>query len=203
MRLRDEPRLRHEEHFNPRTPCGVRQAIPRHGGACGIFQSTHPLRGATAACAFMASSASYFNPRTPCGVRPALATGPSIPTHFNPRTPCGVRLLVGVNVIDDRIISIHAPLAGCDYSSFFAISARMNFNPRTPCGVRHGARLGCLDRRYFNPRTPCGVRPFNGSAQEQAITFQSTHPLRGATYLLSSESAAASISIHAPLAGCD
>ena len=35
------------QNFNPRTPCGVRLTRPRYFGAVGVFQSTHPLRGAT------------------------------------------------------------------------------------------------------------------------------------------------------------
>ena len=57
-------------------------------------------------------------------------------------------------------ISIHAPLAGCD---------RGQTNSRA-------------DSQNFNPRTPCGVRPKAGIGQAlDYVTFQSTHPLRGAT----------------------
>ena len=35
-------------HFNPRTPCGVRPMITRTTQQTPKFQSTHPLRGATA-----------------------------------------------------------------------------------------------------------------------------------------------------------
>ena len=34
-------------HFNPRTPCGVRPCATRVNFNCSIFQSTHPVRGAT------------------------------------------------------------------------------------------------------------------------------------------------------------
>ena len=56
-------------------------------------------------------------------------------------------------------ISIHAPLAGCDSRSVCQCFAVDDFNPRTPCGVRL-----CVSSRA----------PSRGS-------FQSTHPLRGAT----------------------
>ena len=36
------------QHFNPRTPRGVRHALPFRAYALVIFQSTHPARGATA-----------------------------------------------------------------------------------------------------------------------------------------------------------
>ena len=58
------------------------------------------------------------------------------------------------------MISIHAPLAGCDHTT--------------------GRRTSCST--HFNPRTPCGVRPLTDPQQLQARKFQSTHPLRGATF---------------------
>ena len=84
------------KYFNPRTPCGVRQ-YPRRleTGRHVPFQSTHPLRGAT------------MRPDT-CGV---------LPPYFNPRTPCGVRLQNGHVAARVFVISIHAPLAGCDSKS--------------------------------------------------------------------------------------
>ena len=39
---------KHSPHnFNPRTPCGVRPWIECDDGAIWLFQSTHPVRGAT------------------------------------------------------------------------------------------------------------------------------------------------------------
>ena len=82
---------RPERNFNPRTPCGVRldkvppevlerifqSTHPLRGATaveicmkiCEIFQSTHPLRGATLLSSFIQFLHSDFNPRTPCGVR--------------------------------------------------------------------------------------------------------------------------------------
>ena len=56
------------------------------------FQSTHPLRGATGIAADETNRIENFNPRTPCGVRLLLKNAPAA----------------------DVVISIHAPLAGCD-----------------------------------------------------------------------------------------
>ena len=81
-----------QSDFNPRTPCGVRRSnagihcctypISIHAPLAGcdpemirvtlqrlIFQSTHPLRGATSNFDRCRSLWIYFNPRTPCGVR--------------------------------------------------------------------------------------------------------------------------------------
>ena len=78
-------------------------------------------------------------------------------------------------------ISIHAPHAGCDPTRALSTQTRRNFNPRTPCGVRRQRR--------------CGM-PAHAS-------FQSTHPMRGATCKSFSAACRCTISIHAPHAGCD
>ena len=101
------------------------------------------------------------------------------------------------------IISIHAPLAGCDSNSENLRTRRPYFNPRTPCGVRPD-RVRVLRRDgHFNPRTPCGVRHHDDRHGRHRDKFQSTHPLRGATDTLALRPGVCSISIHAPLAGCD
>ena len=101
--------------------------------------------------------------------------------NFNPRTPCGVRRSVGIHQVGKQIISIHAPLAGCD---------RL-------------ATTKTAHALHFNPRTPCGVRRLNGTADCSNLLFQSTHPLRGATVNRAGKAFCVLISIHAPLAGCD
>ena len=100
-------------HFNPRTPCGVRQPLLPNRAKRTIFQSTHPVWGATL-----------------CDVlrRPVR----DISIHA-PR--------VGCDQIDKRTqqrwyISIHAPRVGCDCRGRYVRRSRNNFNPRTPCGVR-------------------------------------------------------------------
>ena len=79
------------------------------------------------------------------------------------------------------LISIHAPLAGCDAPTNATDIYKADFNPRTPCGVRHDVDLFVQVYHNFNPRTPCGVR------------LAAVAPLPQPNF----------ISIHAPLAGCD
>ena len=149
-----------QSDFNPRTPCGVRRSnagihcctypISIHAPLAGcdpemirvtlqrlIFQSTHPLRGATSNFDRCRSLWIYFNPRTPCGVR-----------RFATQQCC---------CETNRFQSTH-PLRGATYHLFKVLFGIWDFNPRTPCGVRL-----CFDRlsrwlKDFNPRTPCGVR---------------------------------------------
>ena len=125
---------------------------------------------------------SHFNPRTPCGVRPRLLRATEIRFfHFNPRTPCGVRRRIPrPQLAEARFQSTH-PLRG----------------------ATEGRKLLRRNSRNFNPRTPCGVRLRNRKRTANGFQFQSTHPLRGATGYILSHCALPTISIHAPLAGCD
>ena len=194
-------------HFNPRTPCGVRQPLTsRLGRWTRSFQSTHPVWGATCTGAGPHRPQSHFNPRTPCGVRPCGHSWYREWQNFNPRTPCGVRRQAHLQRIHLYRISIHAPRVGCDHgfdetdisanifqsthpvwgatgddpgadtragfqsthpvwgatASYRSYSSGgTNFNPRTPCGVRRCPPMcPSWTHRNFNPRTPCGVRPW-------------------------------------------
>ena len=147
-----------------------------------IFQSTHPVRGATYACLWRSDSSisiSIHAPRAGCDTATPTAAGTI--TVFQSTHPVrGATREVKLRRIE-HAISIHAPRAGCDrYPSRLTSSAR-NFNPRTPCGVRLREILENCQIINFNPRTPCGVRQKRGSGYR----------------------ADRKISIHAPRAGCD
>ena len=168
----------------PLAGCDALLRPPGNRRAKRRFQSTHPLRGATYRRAYggwrcgisihaplagcdrrvqgLYRGHGHFNPRTPCGVRPAYRSTPKPSSqNFNPRTPCGVRLRTIIPRAVSRLISIHAPLAGCDWLTLDKDPAHQDFNPRTPCGVRR-----VMDISSFLPSG-----------------FQSTHPLRGATWI--------------------
>ena len=55
----------------------------------------------------------------------------------------------------------------------------------------------------FNPRSPYGERPLRIYSRGGTRIFQSTLPLRGATFGIEDVAAALYISIHAPLTGSD
>ena len=238
-------------HFNPRTPCGVRRLLPGirgirlrisiHAPLAGcdnvcsyncnrrdIFQSTHPLRGATGPASRRPWSDSDFNPRTPCGVRRENIPYSKFTVKISIHAPLAGCDLVGVGLLVGREISIHAPLAGCDQSNapLHITSARnfnprtpcgvrlaqqqkldnqtVDFNPRTPCGVRRAGHVVRTASRHFNPRTPCGVRRRYAEPQGDCPRdFNPRTPCgvrRGPFGLLV---VVHGISIHAPLAGCD
>ena len=79
---------------------------------------------------------------------------------FNPRLPCGRRLEIYRAKIRNNHVSIHASHAGGDAQTAYDVKDEFCFNPRLPCG-----------RRLLPPMTMRGIRP-----------FQSTPPMREATY---------------------
>ena len=78
-----------------------------------IFQSTRPLRGATAA--------SYYESQR---------------NKFQSTRPLRGATSASCDFSADGRISIHAPLAGRDGRGHFDLQHRANFNPRAPCGAR-------------------------------------------------------------------
>ena len=130
-------------------------------------------------------------------------------------------------VICIMVISIHAPLTGCDrrlcrnnaceflFQSTHPLrdatqsvadksNERKDFNPRTPYGMRlYLALIKTLSPIYFNPRTPYGMRLVK-SAFYYAVKKISIHaPLTGCDVIDQMPEEMQKISIHAPLTGCD
>ncbi len=136
------------------------------------------MRGATNRVSLCRTYLRHFNPRTPCGVLLRIQGRITHVRKFQSTHPLrGATLVVGGGGMG---ISIHAPLAGCYFSINFFKNILRDFNPRTPCGV-----LRIYIRSSFYEHK-----------------FQSTHPLRGATFVRGNQLAVVIISIHAPLAGC-
>ena len=170
-----------------------------------LFQSPHPVRGATGSRSCWPPSQCHFNPRTPRGVRRDTGIGPHGDANFNPRTPRGVRRRPRVETAPQaefqsthpargatwarlfqsrsHNISIHAPREGCDEAQGVSANKSSYFNPRTPRGVRPALRA-CLSEpsviSIHAPREGCDQsrRADMPSVRE----FQSTHPARGATW---------------------
>ena len=175
---------RHDGHcpyFNPRTPCGVRPTSPPSAATITYFNprapcgarpdpsnpvhlvadiSIHaPLAGCDSGDPTHRSAPPYFNPRTPCGVRRIHTSHGTIIRGFQSTHPLRGATSDTKGHFACPLISIHAPLAGCDHLRRYTYRANSNFNPRAPCGVR-------LPKTY---------------ADMLNFVFQSTRPLRGAT----------------------
>ena len=107
-----------------------------------------------------------------------------------------------------ELISIHAPLAGCDIDDLIPYANNAKFQSTHPSrGATRAIWIPHSWRKYFNPRAPCGARqrqhdallrqplisihaPHAGRDQLFFPTllllslFQSTRPMRGATQKL-------------------
>ena len=168
------------ENFNPRTPCGVRLGYITHRAKDLVFQSTHPLRGATQDWLAMGGGGE-FQSTHPLRGATWKNNGRSKAKTFQSTHP--LRGATVTTFIMHKVsgISIHAPLAGCDAAGGDSTHTRPLFQSTHPLRGATCSIYG-ICRIYV---------------------FQSTHPLRGATIRDARCPAGGTISIHAPLAGCD
>ena len=146
-----------------------------------IFQSTRPLRGATASIntAFLFV---FISIHAPLAGRDRRCPRSKFYQHyFNPRAPCGARQNGKKYGNTRRPFQSTRPLRG----------ATLPRSPQLP------------SRHHFNPRAPCGARLSHDIFSDRSALFQSTRPLRGATENGRELVAEVQISIHAPLAGRD
>ena len=81
-------------------------------------------------------------------------------------------------------ISIHAPHAGRDVYIHGLFDALSFISIHAPHAGRDGdlIPLGCKSWNHFNPRAPCGARRSTSTMVSPSSEFQSTRPMRGATY---------------------
>ena len=171
----------------------------------GIFQSTRPMRGAThvkgttmpdprisihaphagrdsSSSSQRLSRISYFNPRAPCGARQRC--GPKAPKkcRFQSTRPMRGATPRRGGGRDGGRISIHAPHAGRDLHAAPGDAQRSGISIHAP----HAGR---------DKPQPLPPQPQNA--------FQSTRPMRGATWKGVIPMDTIGISIHAPHAGRD
>ena len=124
-----------------------------------LFQPTLPMRGATALCAALVSVLWQFQPTLPMRGATAHRTACSHCELFQPTLPMRGATNSMAELLDDYIISTHAPHAGSDSSLSSTAPCSTYFNPRSPCGERRPRAKRRSSRWYFNPRSPCGERP--------------------------------------------
>ena len=102
--------------------------------------------------------------------------------QFQSTHPLRDATLLILSITSITLISIHAPLTGCDGNVGYDGIRKRYFNPRTPYGMRHTwthrVRI-LLGISIHAPLTGCDhSATFLGLLN---ILFQSTHPLRDAT----------------------
>ena len=168
-----------------------------------LFQSTHPVRGATAQyCTVTVQMAiSIHAPREGCDSSYAF---PLVDfSLFQSTHP--VRGATRQHIIFRHkiIISIHAPREGCD-SSTFARAARRAISihaPREGCDFLSSSARMRHPISIHAPREGCDAIMATPGFTDSI--FQSTHPVRGATGGGWLKVPHDQISIHAPREGCD
>ena len=196
---------------------------------CSVFQSTLPVRGATPFVYERLPFRAYFNPRSPCGERLTCcrtcmtfflfqstlpvrgATDPTFPASFRfsisihaPRAGSDVLLLLlfiiarisihapragsdglcGNSFDYDRRISIHAPRAGSDVFSLLSAS-RFRISIHAPrAGSDFSERITAPSPSVFQSTLPVRGATYALGLAAHAGVFQSTLPVRGATISL-------------------
>ena len=102
------------------------------------------------------------------------------------------------------VISIHAPHAGSDPYNEEMLASIFQISIHAPhAGSDRAVRTFLEPPADFNPRSPCGERRNGGKINGWNRKFQSTLPMRGATYSTPYNIFTLRISIHAPHAGSD
>ena len=101
-------------------------------------------------------------------------------------------------------ISIHAPHAGSDRRRIWAMTAHGNFNPRPPCGERQSRPADSLFVTSFQSTPPMRGATFYGVAGEHhGGDFNPRPPCGERRPTAHHEERRGRISIHAPHAGSD
>ena len=166
------------------------------------FQSTLPLRGATR-FGSSRSAMSPFQSTLLLRERPSSVMTAWSSILFQSTLPLRGATRIPKELWDNYRISIHVPLAGSD-SFGKRISACRMISIHVPlAGSDKPLDPPAPPTRNFNPRSPCGERPDSHTVTASGSIFQSTFPLRGATFPVAVWRYAADISIHVPLAGSD
>ena len=156
------------------------------------FQSTRPMRGATAAGRAPQPQAQHFNPRAPCGARPEGAVQHDRVILISIHAPHAGRDLIRAAVMANNLtfqstrpmrgatsaairrrwdsrISIHAPHAGRDCLPARSSPRRCYFNPRAPCGARLRLLVPIEDAARISIHAPHAGRDGHGSNRTRAL----------------------------------
>ena len=173
--------VRHGSHdFNPHAPCGARHSNDGGWTITIPFQSTRPMRGATCHAGSLSWTVTFQSTR-----------------------PMRGATCVGWRLYFRWSISIHTPHAGRDCIVFSSVQKILQFQSTRPMrGATHvllivaqglgisihtphaGRDAGRFRRSLlpqFQPHAPCGARPAYPAWAWEALAFQSTRPMRGAT----------------------
>ena len=145
------------------------------------FQFTHPGRGATKLLRYLPwmSKFQFTHPGRGATVSESVKGIPRRVSIHAPREGCDLELF---GFFFARLVSIHAPREGCDIYYLIYFAAKVCFNSRTPGGVRPASLSNTRSFLTFQFTHPGrGATATGELGAPQTIAFQFTHPGRGAT----------------------
>ena len=147
------------------------------------FQSTRPMRGATTVWAEKTGRIGISIHAPLAGRDDPSNAILALHLHFNPRAPRGARRQLANQSAKRSIISIHAPHAGRDGAGVRVYRNYPGISIHAPHAGRDCTNFDQRKRHHnFNPRAPCGARRLYGAGVFALTVFQSTRPMRGATW---------------------
>ena len=168
-------------YFNPHSPCGERLHAHLLHQSTVEFQSTLPLRGATAPTGRDEARIEFQSTLPLRGATSECTTHGASNTYFNPHSPCGERR-ANVQLMELPIlISIHTPLAGSDDGRTTRRPWRKSFQSTLPLrGATTFSKVGDT-AAVFQSTLPLRGATTPHTDHIRHNEFQSTLPLRGAT----------------------
>ena len=141
------------------------------------------MRGATAMRRLSIPLRSRFNPRAPCGARPAFYAREWGLFAFQSTRPMRGATQHGECFRFFSHVSIHAPHAGRDPARYILGGHPQCFNPRAPCGARPILPAVGAAFPMFQSTRPMRGATYAFEVSVGSLRFQSTRPMRGATVL--------------------
>ena len=149
-----------------------------------------PLAGSDSTGRRPVGRMSHFNPHSPCGERPCRKRAEWPRCYFNPHSPCGERPARRNDIARSNHISIHTPLAGSDRNPGPDLR-REPISIHTPlAGSDLVSSLPSFELVQFQSTLPLRGATWFDNWPQFSIVFQSTLPLRGATWWVDLEQAA-------------
>ena len=171
-----------ELRFNSRTPGGVRRLLKCSLCRLMQFQFTHPGRGATDSTDTNFPDPHCFNSRTPGGVRLGRTDVMRPQNGFQFTHPGRGATAHKYTMFPSSIMFqfTHPGRGATEFKYMKPLQAQVSIHaPREGCDTNSGVVTIWDDG--FNSRTPGGVRPLSYGSAGPSMTFQFTHPGRGAT----------------------
>ena len=194
------------DNFNPHSPYRERRMTEITDFSYQVFQSTLPIRGATfyTTDGVLWMDISIHTPHTGSDwglgrVMVSILISIHTPhtgsdffrqrqssgsrSNFNPHSPYGERREDILQIMCSALISIHTPHTGSDLGGNTADIFQSNFNPHSPYGERLSLSDNMDSVTMISIHTPhTGSDGGNGRIQLSGSQFQSTLPIRGATW---------------------